>query len=34
MRIERVQLRGLLLLALALLIYLAYKIWSVHGWKN
>lgn len=30
MSIERVQLRGLLILALALLLYLAYQLWSLN----
>lgn len=33
-KIDRVQLRGLLLIATALLLYLLYKAWSLHVWTH
>jgi hypothetical protein len=33
-KIERVQFRGLLLLAIAMLLYLLYKIWSLELWSH
>lgn len=33
-KIERVQFRGLLLLAIVMMLYLLYKIWSLNLWNH